>query len=237
MPTKPIVSLITGGSGGLGKVVTKAFLAQGHKVIVTYRDDKELKDLLEFVADYENNLAAHRVDVTDEASLEELGYQIEKKYKSINNLICLVGGYTAGTLGQEAGTTFDKLLTLNAKSFLLTVNSLLPYIEKGQGYKHIVTIVARAGLEPLTGSGIYSASKAALIMLTKSLAKELLANNITVNAIAPSTIDTAANRRVMPKVDHRKWVKPEEIADLVVYLCSDKVNALSGAIIPIYGLA
>lgn len=235
------VAVITGGTGGLGKAVCRVFLDANYQVVTTYRDDNELKDLLEFVTDKKSKLSAYRINVTDEASLDELAARLEKKFGYLNDLICLVGGFAV----DASGETFDKMMAINAKSFLLTTNALLPLMRKTRKNKKvrrelgewgsIVAIASRPALEPTKGVGIYAASKAAVVSLVKTLAKELLSESITINAVAPSTIDTAANRKAMPKADFSTWVKPEEIAQTILFLANSK--ATSGAIVPIYGKA
>lgn len=233
------IVLITGGTGALGKTVCQAFLAQGYQVAVTYRDDKEIRDLLDSVGDDKDRLDAWRVDVTDPSSLDELAYQIEKKHGMLSSLVCLVGGFTPGTFGDDIYEQFDKMMTLNAKSFLLTCDAVLPLLQasvkqgKGKSYGTIVAVAAKPAVTPVKNLGIYAASKAAVVSLVKTMAVELLEENILVNAIAPSTIDTAANRKSMPKADPKKWVTPDQIAQTIFYLATQEVT--SGAIVPVYG--
>ncbi len=235
------VAVITGGTGGLGKAVCKNFLDAGYHVVTTFYSDSELKDLLEYIGEAKSRLDALRIDVTDEASLDELAEKVKQKHGKLNVLLCLVGGFAMGTLGEEASQSFDKMMALNAKSFLLTCNALVPIMKettkKTDNWGHIVAVAARPALEPTKNIGIYAASKAAVVSLVKTLSLELLANNITVNAIAPSTIDTAANRKAMPKTDFKTWVKPEQIAATLLFLTSTQAESTSGAIIPIYGKA
>jgi NAD(P)-dependent dehydrogenase (short-subunit alcohol dehydrogenase family) len=100
-----------------------------------------------------------------------------------------------------------------------------------------VSVSSRAGVMGFGDYAAYSVAKGAIITLTKALAEELLPHNITVNAIAPSTIDTEANRQAMANADWSRWVKPEEIAKVLTFLCSDDAQVISGALIPVYGRA
>ncbi len=238
------VAVITGGTGGLGKAVTRAFLSAGYNVTVTYRSDDELKDLLEYCDDFKKELDAHRIDVTDEASLDDLAEKVAKKQGRLDVLLCLVGGFAMGTFGENIGQVLDTMMAINARSYLLACNALVPLMkqttkkERGS-YGHIIGVASRPALMPDFGKGIgaYAASKAAVVNLTEVMAAELANDAITVNAIAPSTIDTAANRKAMPKADPKTWVKPEAIARTLLYLASDQSNSTTGAIIPVYGKA
>lgn len=233
------LAVITGGTGGLGKTVTAAFLKANYDVIITYRVDDELRDLLESIED-RSRLDAVRVDVTDEASLDELAQRVHKRQQPIDALICLVGGFAMGTLGDEAAATFDKMMLLNTKSFLLTCNALVPLMkptkkEKKPVMRQIIGIAAKPALEPTKNIGIYAASKAAVASLVRTLAKELLTDHITVNALAPSTIDTPANRKAMPKANPADWVTAEQLAETLLFLCSEGGSTISGTIVPVYG--
>jgi NAD(P)-dependent dehydrogenase (short-subunit alcohol dehydrogenase family) len=233
------VAIITGGTGGLGKSVCLAFLYAGYKVVTTYISDKELQDLKDATASFGDKISTIKTDVTDPKSLAELAEKTKKDHGCLDTLVCLVGGYGPGTFGDDISESFDKLMTLNAKSFLLTCNALVPLLsetERKEGeYGHIIAVAAKPALEGGKGIGIYAASKAAVVNLVKTLSIELLDKNICVNAIAPSTIDTPANRESMPKADPSKWVTPEQIAHAIVFLGTDYSGAVSGTVVPVYG--
>lgn len=233
------LAVITGGTGGLGKTVTQSFLQEGYDVIATYRSDEELKDLLEMLGEDKERLEAIRVDVLREAGLDELATRISKRNQPIDALVCLVGGFAMGTLGENITETYARMMDLNVKSFLLTCNALVPFMQdkKKTSYRHIVGVSSRRAFEISKNMGVYAASKAAVATLIQSMAKEFLSENITVNGIAPSTIDTPANRRDMPKADTSTWVTPQQLADAILFLCSDQANAISGTIVPVYGKA
>jgi NAD(P)-dependent dehydrogenase (short-subunit alcohol dehydrogenase family) len=226
------VAVITGGTGALGKAVTLALARAGYYVVVTYRDLDELSDLKKILGSMVDQLEAHEVDVTSAAALETFANGLKKKHGGITSVITLVGGFASGTLGDTVDQQFDKMMLLNAKSFLLTVNAMVPVLH---GPASIIAVAARPALEPVKNLGVYAASKAAVVSLVKTLAIELRDQDITVNAIAPSTIDTPANRVSMPKVDPNKWVTPDQIAQAIVYLATQR--PVSGTILPVYGKA
>lgn len=235
------VVLITGGTGALGKTVSRTFLEAGYRVMVTYRSEAELADLEQLTADHQDHFEAIKADVTNSAELKQVATQIETHHGGLSALLCLVGGYSAGTLTEDVAADFDKMITLNTKSFLLTINEMAPLLKMtasqlGQA-SHVIGVAARPALVPTKNLGLYAASKAALASLVQTLALELREESVSVNAVAPSTIDTPANRQAMTKVDPEKWVKPQELADLMLFLTSQERVVTSGAIIPVYGKA
>lgn len=231
--------VVTGGTGALGQAVTMELLARDFNVVVTYLDESEWQALTEAVGTNQQ-LDGYEVNVTDQLSLRQFAVQLESKHPSIAGLVCLVGGYAPGTFGDAIDQTWDKMMTLNGKSFLLTVNTLLPLLKSSasaESFSHIVGVAARPALEPAVGLGIYAASKATIVSLVGTMAKELRDDFVTINAIAPSTIDTPANHHSMPKADTSRWVKPEQIANTIAYYLSDASAATSGTVIPVYGRA
>lgn len=230
--TQQKIAVITGGTGGLGKAVTKTLIAAGYQTVVTYRATAELEELQQSLGEAVQRLDAYQVDVTDPTVLSTWAQQLESKYGQVNALICLVGGFSAGTVGEDIAERFDKLFSLNTKSFLLTVNALLPLMIDPAA---IIAVAAKPALEPAKNLGVYAASKAAVVSLVKTLALELRERTITVNAIAPSTIDTPANRQTMTKADPTKWVTPEELAQAILFLVTQR--AVSGTVLPVYNKA
>ena len=128
----------------------------------------------------------------------------------------------------------DRLLALNLRSGYALARAVLPAMLRQAGGS-IVNIAARAALEPSAGAAAYAASKAAALALMGSLAAEVSGTGVRVNSVLPSIIDTAANRTAMPKANFAKWPKPEEIANVILFLCSDEARVIHGAAIPVYG--
>jgi NAD(P)-dependent dehydrogenase (short-subunit alcohol dehydrogenase family) len=161
---------------------------------------------------------------------------IVERHGRLDVLLNIAGGFAAGGVVETTEAELDRLLTINLKTAFLCTQAVLPVMTK-QGAGRIVNVTARPGL--IGGGGIvaYAISKAAVAALTRATADEVRERGITVNAIAPSTIDTPANRKAMPKVDPSQWVKPGEIAATLVFLASDAAAATSGAIIPVYARA
>lgn len=230
------VVLVTGGTGGLGREVTMAFLEAGATVIVTYRIAEELAAIVS---------AAERigatppvgapVDVTDAAVVEKFVTEIAAKHGRLDILVNAVGGYAGGTnLWEVDPKTYDLMLQLNLKAGFVLARSVVPVmIRQNRGW--IVNIASKAAFDHGAGAGIYAASKAGALALFDSLAADVKPYNINVNSVIPSIIDTAANRKAMPGADFSKWPKPDDIARVILFLCSEEARVIHGAAIPVYG--
>jgi NAD(P)-dependent dehydrogenase (short-subunit alcohol dehydrogenase family) len=228
------VAIITGGTGALGKAVVSEFLREGAKVISTYIIDQELRGLLSTLKN--QNLTLLKADVTREKQVAQVVKRTLKRFGRIDILVNIVGGFTYAKIQDTDEKTWDRMMNMNLKSVFLCSKAVLPQMIK-QNYGKIINISSRPALKGVAGVGAYSASKAGVLNLTETIADEVRDYDINVNAILPSTIDTPANRRDMPEADFSKWVKPEEIARVMVFLASDDSRAVSGAGIPVYGKA
>ncbi len=155
----------------------------------------------------------------------------------VDSLIHLVGGYAGGRkLAEETPASFDSLFDLNVRSAFHVLRAVLPLMRRN-GHGRIVLTASRAAVEPSPGSALYAASKAALVSLARSAGAEYADSAITVNAVLPGTLDTPANRAAMPDADFSKWVNPDHVAGLMVFLASSAGSSITGAAIPVYGLA
>jgi NAD(P)-dependent dehydrogenase (short-subunit alcohol dehydrogenase family) len=229
------VVLVAGGTGGLGRAVSLAFLEEGAKVVVTYRGQEEFDALKSAAGTNASRLEGHTVDVTDEAAVLQLIEKIVGKYRRLDVLVNTVGGYAGGTKLWELETKiFDHMLALNLRSgYALSRAAVRAMLKEGHGA--IVNVAAKAAVDHAAGAAAYAASKSAAVALLDSLAADLKGSGLRVNTILPSIIDTEANRKAMPKADFAKWPKPEDIARVILFLCSDDARAIHGAAIPVYG--
>jgi NAD(P)-dependent dehydrogenase (short-subunit alcohol dehydrogenase family) len=229
------VALVTGGTGGLGKAVTLALLHEGAKVSVTYIVPEEFAALREAAGSGSASLEGKMVDVTDEAAAKNLVNEIVAKHGRLDVLVNTVGGYAGGIKLWEVETKlFDHLYALNLRAGFVLARAVVPaMIQQKSGA--IVNIAAKAALDHAGGASIYASSKAAALALMDSLAEDLRGTGVRVNSILPSIIDTAANRKAMPNANFSKWPKPEEIARVILFLCSDEAKVIHGAAIPVYG--
>ena len=229
------VALVAGGTGGLGRAVSLAFLKEDAKVVVTYRKQEEFDALKSAAGASGSRLEGHGVDVTDEAAVRQLIERVLAKHGRLDALVNAVGGYAGGVKFWELETkVFDQMLALNLRSGYVLSRAALPVMLK-QGRGAIVNVASKAAFDHAAGVAAYAASKAAAVAMMDSLAADVKGTGVRVNSILPSIIDTEANRKAMPKADFAKWPKPEDIARVILFLCSDDARVIHGAAIPVYG--
>ena len=229
------VALVAGGTGGLGRAVSLAFQNDGAQVVVTYRKQQEFDALSHAAEGGGSRLEGHRIDVTDEAAVNQLIESILAQHGRLDALVNTVGGYAGGVKLWEMETeVLDRMLALNLRSgYVLSRAAVRVMLKQGRGA--IVNVAAKAALDHPGGAAAYSASKAGALALLDSLAAELKGTGVRVNTILPSIIDTEPNRQAMPKADFAKWPKPEAIARVILFLCSEDANVVHGAALPVYG--
>jgi NAD(P)-dependent dehydrogenase (short-subunit alcohol dehydrogenase family) len=230
-----MVVLVAGGTGGLGRAVSRTFLEEGAKVVVTYQDQKEFDAVKSEARANGSSIEGHRVDVTDETAVRQLIDGILTEHGRLDALVNTVGGYAGGINLWELETkVFDRMLALNLRSGYALLRAAIPAMLK-QKRGAIVNVAAKAALDHGAGATAYAASKAGALALMDSLAAEVKGTGVRVNSILPSIIDTEANRKAMPNADFAKWPKPGEIARVILFLCSDEAKAIHGAALPVYG--
>jgi NAD(P)-dependent dehydrogenase (short-subunit alcohol dehydrogenase family) len=226
------VIIVTGGTGALGSAVARAFLQEGAEVVVTYRTPQEYQALQNAVED-RARLRGEQVDATNEAEVQRMVAAVAAQSRRLDVLVNAVGAYSGGTkLWEIESAVLERMLNLNLRSAFFTARGVLPIMLR-QGSGCIVNIAARAAVDQPGGAGAYVAAKAAAIALMHSLAMDLKGTAIRVNSILPNIIDTAANRRDMPRANFAAWTKPEEIARVILFLCTRDAAAINGASIPV----
>ena len=221
--------LVTGAAGNLGRAVAGAFGAAGASLILMDLHEEHLRSVYTSEGEGRKFAPADLRDAQSVARALPTGIRID--------ILCnIAGGFRMGQAVHETSDdTWDLMLGLNAKSVVNCARAVVPgMLAAGRG--KIINIAALAGLSGKANMGAYSASKSAVIRLTESMAAELRDKGINVNCILPSTIDTPQNRKDMPKADPRRWVAPEALADVVLFLASDAARAIHGAAIPVAGL-
>jgi NAD(P)-dependent dehydrogenase (short-subunit alcohol dehydrogenase family) len=229
--------LITGAAGALGSVVAHAYADAGASVILFDNRAGRLQETCGDLAESPGNLIMAPVDLTDAKSVARAVNQAIEHAGQIDSLINLAGGYQAGDpLHETSLETWEFMLDLNARSVFLMCRAVVPHmLESGDG--RIVNIGARPGLKGAKDATAYSASKSAVIRITESLSAEVKASGIRVNCMIPGVIDTTQNRETMPGANTENWVRPQELANVIMFLTSDAASAIHGAVIPAYGLS
>lgn len=222
------VVLITGATGGLGTFVTAAFLEAGAQVVGAARQ-------IDDTAFRHPRFEGIPADLSRPHNAERLVNETVLKFRRVDALIHVAGGFAGGTpIHETSEEVWDSMLEVNLRSVVNILRAAIPQM-RAQGQGRIVAIGSRAGVEPAAGISAYSASKAALVSLLKTAAIENRGLGITANVILPGTIDTPSNRRGDPNGDRSKWVSPQKLAALAVFLASDDAAEITGAAIPVYG--
>jgi NAD(P)-dependent dehydrogenase (short-subunit alcohol dehydrogenase family) len=228
--------VVTGGTGALGRAVITALRAGG---AVCHVPNFAAAELADFPSD-PGVRVVRDVDLTDEAAVRRFYASLPALWASIH----LAGGFAMAPIGETSAADFIAQFRMNAlTSFLCSAAAIAAFRarqEPGPGGARggrIVNVAARPALEPRTGSGMvaYTASKSAVAAMTQALAQETVDDEIWINAVAPSILDTPANRAAMPDSNHSRWVAPADIAQTIVFLASAGNRVVRGAVIPVYG--
>jgi NAD(P)-dependent dehydrogenase (short-subunit alcohol dehydrogenase family) len=223
------VALVAGGTGALGRAVSLAFLEEGASVAVTYQAQAELDVLRQKSGAAASRIDAHATDATSESAVAGLVDSIVSKYGRLDALVNTVGGYAAGKpLWETQVEVFERQFALNFRSGLMLARAAAPAMLKA-GRGAIVNIASKAAVDHAAASAAYAASKSAAVAMIDSLAADLKGTGVRANSVLPTIIDTESNRKAMPNADFSKWPKPEEIARVILFLCSDEAKLVHGA--------
>jgi len=221
--------IVTGGAGALGTAVVAALVEAGAICHVPCLDEAEAARFR--FRGHKQVMVAVTGSLTEEAAIDRFYRTIASLWASIH----IAGGFAAAPLRETTAAAIRQQLDMNLLSCMLCCRAAIRAMRDGGG--RIVNVAARAGLEWRPGAGMtaYTVSKAAVAALTVALAEEVVKDGILVNAIAPSIMDTPANRGTMPKADYALWPKVEEVAATVVFLASPENRVTRGAVVPVYG--
>jgi len=220
------VIVVTGALGALGRVVTDLALARGARVASVDHAPTQ-------VPATSSQLELGGVDLTDAAAAKKAIDHAAAHFGDLDVLINIAGGFAFETVADGDPKTWQRMYALNVTTALNASRAAIPHLV-ASGVGRIINVGALGALQAGSGMGPYAASKAGVHRLTEALAAEYK-GRITVNAVLPSIIDTAANRASMPKADFTKWVAPKELADVILFLASDAASAITGALLPVNG--
>lgn len=220
------VLVVTGARGALGKVVVDIAQARGARVACIDHARSQTPAT-------PDSLAIGGIDLSDVAQAKTAVEAAAKHFGRLDTLINIAGGFAFETVGDGDIESWQRMYALNVLTALHASRAALPHLAASKAGR-IVNIGAMGALQAGSGMGPYAASKAGVHRLTEALANEWK-GKVTVNAVLPSIMDTAANRADMPKADFSKWVTPQELAEVILFLASDAASGITGALIPVGG--
>jgi NAD(P)-dependent dehydrogenase (short-subunit alcohol dehydrogenase family) len=226
------VAVITGGFGALGQVVAAAALERGFDVALPAHTREPPAGLAQKLGP--NALLLSGVDLADEAAATKAMAAVTSRFGHIDALLNIAGGFRWIKIEDSHATDFETLFRMNLQTAVNAVRAALPAL-KASPAGRIVNVGALSAEKAAAGMGPYAASKAAVHRLTEALAEELKDAGVAVNAVLPSIIDTAQNRADMPKADFSRWVAPADLAEVMLFLASEKAKAVTGALIAVRG--
>ena len=220
------VIIITGASGALGKVVAETALGRGARVAGVDHAKSQIPVTAE-------RIEIGGVDLSNAAAAKTAIDTVASHFGRIDALVNIAGGFAFETVDAGNSDTWQRMYALNVLTALNASRAAIGHLT-ASGAGRIVNVGAIAALQAGSGMGPYAASKAGVHRLTEALAAELK-GKVTVNAVLPSIIDTPANRASMPQADFGKWVTPQELAEVILFLISDAASAVTGALLPVSG--
>jgi NAD(P)-dependent dehydrogenase (short-subunit alcohol dehydrogenase family) len=220
---------ITGAFGALGTAVVRRALVEGARVAALDHAAAPRS-----ASDFVDAVLVGGVDLADAQGANSALADAAAALGGVDALVNIAGGFAWEKIEGGSLDTWDRMYRLNERTAVAASQAALPHLLKSASGR-IVNISAAGAMKAAAGMGAYAASKSGVARLTEALAEELKDRGITINALLPSIIDTAANRADMPDADFSRWVRPEQIGDAIVFLLSDRAQAITGALIPIVG--
>jgi NAD(P)-dependent dehydrogenase (short-subunit alcohol dehydrogenase family) len=229
--------LLTGGTGALGHAVTRRLLQAGHRVATTWRVEDERDHLVSELGSTGDQLVFVAADVTDPDAVDLAVDEAAAQLGGIDALVHLVGTWKGGEeVHEHSMETWTRMIDINLTSGFLCCRVALPWMRKS-GWGRIVLVSARTARFDRAGQAAYSIAKAGVGLLAEVISEENRSFGVTANAIAPSILDTPANRSAMPDADHSTWIPPRDVAATIEFLCSEEAGHLRGAWLPLTGAA
>jgi NAD(P)-dependent dehydrogenase (short-subunit alcohol dehydrogenase family) len=228
-------AIVTGGTGALGAVVASTMMNNGIRVAIPVRPGSRGGALPPEPERGTGMMYWRESDIGTESGAATFVRETAEHWGGVGILVNCAGGYAGGgKIGEVSAATFEEMLTANLRTAFLMSGAVLPLMRAAKRGR-IISMAAMAALSPTAGRGAYAIAKRGVVTLTETIAEEVKGSGITANAIAPGIILTPANRASMPSADTSRWVTPEEIAALVLYLCSEDARSVSGNVLKVYG--
>jgi len=231
MSESDFVTIVTGGSGNLGRATVALLAARGHRVVAVDRAAWTLDAVRDAPERHE---ALVEADLADPDAAERVVAKAFSRFGRLDGVVNTVGGFAMAPIAESGPELWEQMFRLNV---ITTVNVFRAAIARmrGAGRGSLIAIAAAPALRAPAGMAAYAAAKSGVIRMVESFAEELKPEHIRVNAILPSIIDTPQNRAAMPDADHSRWVRPEQLADVIAFLISDASSAVTGASIGVPG--
>jgi NAD(P)-dependent dehydrogenase (short-subunit alcohol dehydrogenase family) len=228
-------AIVTGGTGALGSVVVEKFFEAGMNIAIPYHSLDSITGLPRKMREAANHLLMMQTDLAEDDQVREFVEHVVRKFNRVHVLVNIAGGYSGGRrIADTSPDEWDSMMTKNLKTaFLMSREILKPML--AQRFGRIVSIAAMPALTSGANKGAYAISKRGVIALMETIADEVKESGVTANAIAPSIILTEANKASMPNTEFAKWVTPAEIAELIMFLCSESARSINGNVIKIFG--
>lgn len=225
--------IVTGANGNLGVATVKKFLDEGYKVIAVDSHNNHLG----FAAG-NPGFEFHSLNLSDEQETSEFVQMVLEKHGTISAALLLVGGFAMGKIGETSGADLAKMYSLNFETAYFVARPVLQHM-KQTAYGRIVFIGTRPAMEAAQGKSMiaYSLTKSLLFKLAELINAETKGTNVVASVVVPSTIDTAINRQSMPDADPGTWVKPEQLADVMAFICGEKGLPIREAVYKVYNNA
>jgi NAD(P)-dependent dehydrogenase (short-subunit alcohol dehydrogenase family) len=232
-PDSPVV-VVTGAAGNVGRATVVLLAERDVHVVAVDHHETAVRGILDSLAAPGRHLAVGDVDLTDPAACDRVIALAVERFGRVDGLATTVGGFAAAPVVDSGPELWERMFRLNV---ITTLNVFRAAIAPMRLRRHgsLVAVGAGAALRAPAGLAAYAAAKSAVLRLTESVADEVKADGIRVNAILPGTIDTPPNRAAMPTTDHAAWVTPHEIAEVIAFLLADASSGITGALLPVTG--
>jgi NAD(P)-dependent dehydrogenase (short-subunit alcohol dehydrogenase family) len=234
MPNSDPVVVVTGAAGNVGRATLTLLARRGTSVVAVDHNAENVRTIMDTLENPDRHLSVVGVDLTDPAACDRVLALTIERFGRVDGLVNTVGGFASAPIAEAGPELWERMFRLNVTTTLNLFRAAVAHMRpKKRG--SLVAIGAGAAVRAPAELSAYAAAKSAVLRLTESLADELKAEGIRVNAILPGAIDTPQNRAAMPAADHSAWVRPQEVAEAIAFLLADASSGVTGALLPVTG--